>query len=204
MEFDLPDRPEVLDRRVQRSRSALLSAAVRLVGERGTTAVSATELAEAADVSRRVLYLHFGSRDGVLVAAAAELVTLELLPRLPKDLEEAPTALAVARHFAEHRPFYRAMLTGSCAHAAIRTVVGVFSPYRAASARKLFGDLDERTAGEVADFLTGGTAMALNEWLVNGPDLLDPGEFAARLLRIQSLLTSVHHNRPRTHTEDSE
>ncbi|MEV1064888.1 helix-turn-helix domain-containing protein [Streptomyces sp. NPDC050263] len=190
------------DRRVRRSRSALLSAAVRLVGERGTTALSATELAEAADVSRRVLYLHFGDRDGVLIAAAVELVTRELLPQLPEDLEDAPTTLAMARHFAEHRPFYRAMLTGSCAYAATRTVLGLLRSYGIAGARRRFVDLDEQAAAEVADFLTGAGAMALTAWLVDGPDPLDPAEFAERLMRVESVITGAHPGRARAHTED--
>ncbi|AWW41468.1 TetR/AcrR family transcriptional regulator [Streptomyces cadmiisoli] len=204
MEFHLPVGPEVRDRRVQRSRSALLSAAVRLVGERGTTAVSATELAEAADVSRRVLYLHFGDRDGVLIAAAVDLVTRELLTQLPQELEDAPTALAVARHFAEHRSFYRPLLTGSCAYSAIRTVVSLFRQQSVSSARQLFGDLDEQIVGEVADFFTGGMAMALTEWLVDGPTWLDPEEFAARLVRIQSVLSGAHRGPARTYTEEPE
>lgn len=189
---------------MRRSRSALLSAAVRLVSERGTTAVPATDLAEAADVSRRVLYLHFGDRDGVLLAAAAELVTRELLPRLPQDLDDAPTTLTLARHFAEYREFYRPLLTGSCAYAAIRTVNSLFHPYRLASARRLFGDLDEQAAGEVADFLTGAASMALGEWLVDGQDPLDPDDFAQRLLRIQSVLTGAYRDRRSapTPTED--
>lgn len=184
---------------MRRSRSALLEAAVRLVGERGTTAVSATELAEAADVSRRVLYQHFGDRDGVLVEAVGELVRRELLSRLPEDPEDASATLAVARHFAEYRSFYRAMVTGSCAHAAIRTVVRVLRPYRVAMARKLFADLNDQALGEVADFLAGGTAMALAEWLVEGPDPLDPGGLAERLARIQSSLTGAHRGRSRQH-----
>ncbi|GGT00220.1 TetR/AcrR family transcriptional regulator [Streptomyces chromofuscus] len=202
MDFGLPPPPEVRDRRVQRSRAALLSAAVRLVGERGTTALSATELAEAADVSRRVLYLHFGDRDGLLIAAAVELVTRELLPQLPPNLDDTRTALAVSRHFAERRPFYRPLLTGSCAYAAIRTVVSLFRPHSLAGARELFGDLDDRAVGEVADFFTGAMAMALTEWLVDGPTPPDPDGFAERLLRIQSLLAGARGGPGRSHTED--
>jgi AcrR family transcriptional regulator len=184
---------------VRRSRSALLSAAIRLVTERETTEISVTDLAEAADVTRRVLYQHFGDRDALLVAAAVELLTQELLPRLPQDLETAATTLVLARHFAEHRRFYRAVLTGSCAYAATRTVNGLFRPYSMVSARQLFGDLDEQAAGEIAEYFTGATATALTAWLVDGPAPLDPQEFAERLLRIQSVLTGVHRDRPRPH-----
>src|ERR1700716_2026560 len=100
------------DRRVRRSRAALTAAAVRLVSERGTTDIAVTDLTEAADVSRKLLYMHFGDRDGLLVAAALDLVEREVLAQpAPEDVRDR--MLALARHFAEHRPFYRAILTGS-------------------------------------------------------------------------------------------
>src|SRR5438067_9990956 len=183
MNTGLPEDSRLQDRRVRRTRSALLSAAVRLVTEQETTDVAVTELAEAADVSRRVLYQHFGDRDALLVAAAAELVQRELLPQLPQDLEARATTLVLARHFAEHHQFYRVLLTGSCAYAATRTICGLFRPHNAASARLLFGELDDQEADEIAEFLTGGMAMALAEWLIGGAPPLDPDEFTGRLLR---------------------
>lgn len=70
------------DRRVLRSRSALMRAAVSLAVERGTTNITVSDIAEAADVSRQLLYQQFGDRD---------------------------RALAAAGHFARHRSFYRPM-----------------------------------------------------------------------------------------------
>ncbi|MFD0487807.1 helix-turn-helix domain-containing protein [Saccharopolyspora spinosporotrichia] len=61
--MDLDVAEPVRDRRVRRSRAALMRAAVELVTERGTAAVTLSDIAEAADVSRRVVYQHFGDRD---------------------------------------------------------------------------------------------------------------------------------------------
>jgi AcrR family transcriptional regulator len=52
---DLNVAEPALDRRVRRSRTALMRAAVALVTECGTAAVSLSDVAEAADVSRRVV-----------------------------------------------------------------------------------------------------------------------------------------------------
>jgi AcrR family transcriptional regulator len=68
------------DRRVRRNRAALMAAAVRLVSERGTTALPVADLADAADVSRQLVHLQFGDRDALLVAAATDLVERELIP----------------------------------------------------------------------------------------------------------------------------
>jgi AcrR family transcriptional regulator len=170
------------DRRVQRSRAALLAAAVRLVSARGTTAIPVTDLAEAANVSRQLVYLQFGDRDALLVAAAADLVTRELVERAGAG------TLATARHFAEHRPFYRAMLTGSCAYAMTRTLNSLFGPLNRRLLEERFAGLDEDTAADLALFLAGGAGAVINDWLVDGADPLDPDELAARLHRLRSAI----------------
>ncbi|WP_043662971.1 TetR/AcrR family transcriptional regulator [Streptomyces xylophagus] len=174
------------DRRVRRSRSALMAAAVRLVSERGTTDIAVTDLAEAADVSRRLVYLQFGDRDTLLTEAAIDLVRRELLPQAG-DASEG--AAAMARHFAEHRAFYRPMLTGSCAFAMTRTLNTLFSSLNRTSLRELFGDLDQGTADDLSEFVAGGAATLVHNWVIDGPDTLDPEELTNRLLRLASALT---------------
>ncbi|MGX1809437.1 TetR/AcrR family transcriptional regulator [Nocardia sp. NPDC055321] len=196
-----------LDPRVRRTRAALLVAAVRVVTEHATADFSVTELAEAAEVSRRVLYQHFGDRDGLLVAAAVELMTSELAPAFSElaraTLGPAPeqaTAMVTefAAHFAAHRRFYRALLTGSCAYAVHRRVGELFAPFSQAAARQLFGDLDEPRIAEVAGYFTAGTTMSFTEWIIDGPEPLDPQQFADRLSRVQSVLAA---GRPHTNQQ---
>src|SRR5436190_129354 len=98
----------------------LTRAAVSLVTGRGTAAVPISDIAEAADVSRRVVYKHFGDRDALLLEAGLDLARRELLPAIADTSHLPPgraRALAMVRHFADHRVFYRALLTGSCAFA---------------------------------------------------------------------------------------
>src|SRR5690606_26575865 len=106
--FGLSPHAPAKDRRVRRSRSALLEATVDLVTEHGTAAVPLSEIAETADVSRQLVYQHFGDRDTLLLEAAVELLESELLPRLEGVGGTRERALLVARHFASHRGFYRA------------------------------------------------------------------------------------------------
>jgi AcrR family transcriptional regulator len=174
------------DRRVQRSRAALLAAAVALVSERGTTAVPVTDLAAAANVSRQLIYLQFGDRDALLVAAAADLVTRELLDHAEHfHGDTRHGVLATTRHFAGHRSFYRAMLTGSCAYAMTRTLNRVFGPFNQRFLRERFAGLDEETAADLSRFLAAGAGEIINDWLVDGP--LDPGVAADRLLRLAAV-----------------
>ncbi|GAA2694904.1 MULTISPECIES: TetR/AcrR family transcriptional regulator [Actinosynnema] len=178
------------DRRVARSRAALMAAAVDLVAERGA-AVPVTDLAEAADVSRQLLYQHFGDRDTLLVAAAADLVRRELLPHLadPRAPRHA-RLLVVARHFADHRPFYRAVLTGPCAWRLAEALAELFRTLITTEAlRANLGEVDEQAARDLAVLISHGTGAIVHDWVVRAEDPLRPEELADRLLTVTSLLT---------------
>ncbi len=175
------------DRRVRRSRSALLGAALRLVSERGTAAVSAADLAEAADVSRRLIYLQFGDRESLLVEAAADLIRRDLLPNVSEGDDSPERVLAMTRHFARHRSFYRAMLTGSCAFAMTRTLGDVFRAVDANALTEHFGEHDPATLEDVTTFVAAGIAAIVGNWLIEAEDPLVPEELANRILRLSTV-----------------
>lgn len=183
------------DRRVRRSRAALMRAAVELVSERGTTAVPVADIAEAADVSRQVLYQHFGDRDSLLLEAALDLLEHSLRPTLPDESSAASSrdhVLILARHFVEHRSFYRAMLTGPSAFALNRALTDYFLPRNRANVARHFGDeLEPRTADDLAAFITGGASAFFNVWVVEGDDPLDPEALADRLMRVTTALGAM-------------
>jgi AcrR family transcriptional regulator len=169
-----------------------MRAAVALVAERGTTAVPVSDIAEAADASRQLVYLQFGDRDVLLQEAALDLARRELLPQLqdaPNALVGRNRALAIARHFAEHRSFYRAMLTGSCAFALNKALHGLFVPLNRRYVEMALGEhLDPDATDALATFLTGGGAAIFNTWMIEGEDPLDPEQFTDRLMRMLYVL----------------
>jgi AcrR family transcriptional regulator len=172
-----------------------MRAAVALVTERGTAAVPISDIAEAADVSRRVVYEHFGDRDALLLEAGLDLARRELLPHLADASPEVAgreRTLTTVRHFAEHRVFYRALLTGSCAFALDRGLIGLLLPVNRQFVNQLCGDrLDPRTVDDLATYLTGGAAAFVTSWVVEAPEPLDPEAFTDRLLRTTSVLTTA-------------
>jgi AcrR family transcriptional regulator len=181
-----------VDRRVRRSRSALLTAAVALVAERGTANVPVSDIAHAADVSRQLVYQQFGDRDALLLEAALELARRELLPRV-SDASEAMSGrgrvLAAARHFAEHRSFYRAMMTSACAFALNEALSGLLTPVNQQLVRRMSPlPLDPDLAADLTMFVTGGWAAIITTWVIEGEDPLDPEALASRLLRIVPVL----------------
>jgi AcrR family transcriptional regulator len=207
MEIETRASP-VQDRRVRRSRAALMHAAITLVSERGTAAVSISDIADAADVSRPVLYQHFGDRDALLLEAALDLAARDLLPRItgiaPADPRQR--ALAVARHFADHRAFYRAMLMSSSGFALNKSLSGLLIPVNRLLVQQLSGStLDPEGAEDLATFLTGGGAAVINTWVVEGADPLDPEAFTDRLMRMMPIATAGLRRPPTTpHTEPDE
>jgi AcrR family transcriptional regulator len=175
------DSTDGRDRRAARSRAALFAAAVRLVSARGSAAVPVTELAAAAGVSRQLVYLHFGDRDALLVAAALDLARREL----PLGEPGRAAVLATARHFAAHRAFYRALLTGPCAFALTTALSGLLAPVNRHTVREFFGDrVPAGTVDDLAVFLTGGAGALINAWLLGDDEVLDPAALADRLTGI--------------------
>jgi AcrR family transcriptional regulator len=207
MEIETRASP-VQDRRVRRSRAALMHAAITLVSERGTAAVSISDIADAADVSRPVLYQHFGDRDTLLLEAALDLAARDLLPRITGTAPAEPRqrALAVARHFADHRAFYRAMLMSSSGFALNKSLSGLLIPVNRLLVQQLSGStLDPEGAEDLATFLTGGGAAVINTWVVEGADPLDPEAFTDRLMRMMPIATAGLRRPPTTpHTEPDE
>lgn len=193
MSFDPP--PPAKDRRVRRTRAALLGAATALVSARGTANVPVSDIADAAGVSRQLVYLHYGDRDNLLLEAALDLARRELTEPWQDSPGEAfgrERALAVARHFCAHQGFYRAMFATASAFALNRVVTELLAPLRRDALLARFGDsLPARTADDLAVFVTGGGTALMSAWLVSGEDPLDPEAMADRLEAIGRLLADA-------------
>ena len=87
------------------------------------------------------------------------------------------------------------MLTGSCAFALNKALVGLFLPLNRQVLDQLYGArLDPPTIDDLATFVTGGAAAVVNTWVVEGPDPLDPEEFTARRTRMLSVVTAAMEN----------
>lgn len=191
--MDLHEDEPARDPRVRRTRAAVLKAAFDLVTERGTTAVTVSEIAEAADVSRRVVYQHFGDLDTVLLETGLDLARRELLPRLT-DFREVVDGRAetvvMAQHFADHKVFYRALLTGSSAYALDRGLISLLLPVNRQGIEHLYGDrLSAQTVDDLAAFITGGAGSFVTAWVIEGAH--DPEAFTDRLIAVISALMEV-------------
>ena len=185
----------VADRRVRRSRAALMRAAVDLVSERETADIAVSEIAEAADVSRKLLYQHFGDRDALLLAAAVDLAERELLPQIAADPQAAAGTdrlLGVVGHFAQHRPFYRAMLNSSRSYELTNALNTMLGPFNQQLIDLISGSaLKPQVVEDMTLFVTGGWAALINRWLLEDPDPLDVQAFSQRLMNISLVLVGA-------------
>ncbi|MEU4511256.1 helix-turn-helix domain-containing protein [Nonomuraea wenchangensis] len=76
------------ERKKQRTRQALIEAAVRLFENKGYDHVTVAEIAEAAEVSPRTFFLHFQAKEDVLLANADLRVDLALQTIAERRAEE--------------------------------------------------------------------------------------------------------------------
>jgi AcrR family transcriptional regulator len=95
------------DRRVRRTRTALVEAFLGLVVERGYERITIQDILDRADVGRSTFYAHYRDKEALLVSCfdglGAELVT---------DLDaltSGPPSIALFRHAYRNRPIYRAL-----------------------------------------------------------------------------------------------
>ena len=88
--------------RSRRTRTALLAATRALLEEHGTEALTMAAVAERAGVSRRAIYLHFGSRTELLTALFGYVSEQEGLAGSLAPVWAAPNAAAALEQWAAH------------------------------------------------------------------------------------------------------
>lgn len=82
------------------TRQAILEAALRLFQERRASAVRLVDIARRAGVTRQAVYLHFGSRSGLLVSLVQYVDEKEELAEAAKPVWKAATAVDALERFA--------------------------------------------------------------------------------------------------------
>ncbi|MFN8448305.1 MAG: helix-turn-helix domain-containing protein [Anaerolineae bacterium] len=108
-----------LDRRIVRTRRMLRDALMALIAERGFDSISVQDITERADLRRATFYLHYKSKEELLLATLAELFEgvrqqVEALPPQPAlgGKTNLEMFVVIYRHIADYRALYRAILEG--------------------------------------------------------------------------------------------
>jgi AcrR family transcriptional regulator len=74
----VPEEPGRRERKKQQTRQTLIATAARLFEERGYEATAVADIAEAADVSKRTFFLHFPTKEDVLLSDGRARLDLAL------------------------------------------------------------------------------------------------------------------------------
>ncbi|WP_232835582.1 TetR/AcrR family transcriptional regulator [Actinocorallia populi] len=170
------------DRRVHRSRTALETALLELIGEHDLARISVLDITRRAGVNRSTFYEHYGSVDDLAASACAAMFDelIAVAPVLgghhgPGGRELAADALtAVFSHVAEHARLYGALLgAGGSAY-----MINHMHERLTASIRTNLDRADDRRArpadpagsphGSSAALLAGILLGGILDWLRHG------------------------------------
>ncbi|RLY95143.1 TetR/AcrR family transcriptional regulator [Kocuria tytonicola] len=157
-----------MDRRIERTRAAVVEAAVTLVSSRGSQ-VGMTEIADAAGVSRKAVYENFGSRDQVLRSATESLLA-RVPRRSPAPDGHHPTPwdvvlLPIAEHIEAFRDYYRSVLSGPGCFT-VRDAVVEHAVTGLRNARAQHGPSVDPEAGACDRFIVHGLVGVVADTLV--------------------------------------
>lgn len=161
--------PARVDRRSERTRTAIVAAMTQLVFRDGLAAVTLARVAEQANVGRSTLYLHFANRDALLTASIEPLFRSLALFCLTDKPD--PRLTDLLRHFWEGRKFAATMLTGRTGAAMLQQLTDCFASALDARQGKqllLAAYLAHATIGVLSGWLRGrlpGTAADIAEAL---------------------------------------
>ncbi|MFD4789630.1 TetR/AcrR family transcriptional regulator [Streptomyces sp. NPDC058459] len=158
------------DRRVRRTRSALMNALKELIREKRYESITVADLLERADVGRSTFYTHFSSKDDLL-AGGIEDIGAEL--RSAFAAAGHFTVEPVFRHAGDHRDLYLALSHGPAGRLFLDQLHDHLAQW--------FTDArdDDGTAAIRAHYAAGAVVGALRCWLAD-PRLT--AEDAARLV----------------------
>jgi|BarGraIncu00222A_1022003.scaffolds.fasta_scaffold10853_3 AcrR family transcriptional regulator len=123
------------DRRVDRTRSALLRAFVGLLLSEDVEKITVAGIVERANVGRSTFYTHFRSRDDLLKASLL-LPSLPLARAVTQDVGP-DSLLPLLAHFQQQRRLARAFTTGSLRQLWVRRLTELIEPDLSALARRL-------------------------------------------------------------------
>ena len=177
-----------MDRRIERTRRAVVDATVDLVSRSGSH-VGMTEIAQAAGVSRKAVYENFGSRDQVLLQTTVNLLRAELSLKSATLSGEGDVlerlAHTVADHMIEYRDYYTAVLSGPGGYLAGNELVVQL----AAACRQLRNEQHQPSTSNLQDrFMIHGLLGVLTEALVEH----DSADLHAVVSRLYKEMAAPH------------
>ncbi len=179
-----------LDRRVQRTRALLNDALMQLIREKGYDSVTIEDITERANLGRTTFYLHYQSKDDLLLDHHAGFVKTLQLGRLTREQflgnEPQPEMVEFLTQLSQSRPIYQAF-------AQAKEAEFIRQGVRDQATQNLTGSLEmafpEQTPTPTLDILTHylvGAQLAFIDWWVKSRSVLTPVQVATTLHQMRS------------------
>jgi AcrR family transcriptional regulator len=156
----------VPDRRVQRTREALMSAFIELVLTRGYEALTAGDISRKANVGRSTFYLHYASK-AALLAESMRNVSNQLSACVDGNL--TPQQLVpLLDHFREQRTVNRTFFADPIRSLWVKSLAALMEPRLAA---RTGGSRSEAPRSLVARMIAEMQIALVTHWLTSRPSL---------------------------------
>lgn len=177
----MPPPAPIVDRRVHRSRAALLDALRLLMAERGYERLTIQNLLEHSGVARATFYAHFSSKDDLLAASARGLRAWLEQRAARRDDERLAFTLPFFEHLESHAALYRQTVrrgevtVGREIRAMLRELI------RADLIRQSGAGADAPSIALTTEYLTGALWSTIAWWM--GSQQAMPAAAVDRLFR---------------------
>jgi AcrR family transcriptional regulator len=159
------------DRRVQRTRELLQKALIELISERGYDAITIQDIVDHANVGRTTFYLHYTSKDDLLMSCHEVIVSeFHFGPLYPLSREEllspeAPAGMRRAyRHLEEARTVLYPLFQGKDSLLILRRLRDWIAQEIEASLRAAFAEADSTITLDVLAHYLAGAQIAMVQW----------------------------------------
>lgn len=167
------------DRRVRRTRRAILEALTGLILEKGYDAVTVTDIIAAADIGRSTFYAHFTDKRDVFNDIISDLAVFLEASQSSVDRGLFSFSLPLFEHIVEQRPVITALFGPNGHSVALRLTSDALGTVIEQELReKSSGPIDDDQLSLVVDLVVGAISSLIGHWITS-PRPFSPVELDA-------------------------
>jgi len=178
-----------LDRRVQRTRALLRDALMALIQEKGYDAVTIEEITERANLGRTTFYLHYQSKDDLLLDHHADFTAHLNLDRMSREQllgnKPQPEMVAFLQEISEGKTVYLAFTRAKDADVIMRNVRQRMMENLQESLLEAFPDAAPHVPLEILTNYLVSAQMSLIDWWITNRTGYEADQIATILHRLQ-------------------
>ena len=179
-----------LDRRVQRTRELLRNALMQIIQEKGYDAVTIEEITERANLGRTTFYLHYQSKDDLLLDHHADFTAHLNLDRLNRaqllGSEPQPEMVAFLQEIIQGKAVYLAFTQAKDADIIMRNIRQRMMKNLQESLEEAFPDTSSNPPVDILTNYLIGAQMTLIDWWIMNRTAYDAAGIATMMHQLQS------------------